>query len=394
MSDRILLVVGTVVDDPQHTDGGRRFDQAVLRDALGADVVDLSTVRRLPGGQRLAQGPWRYVTLTVATLLRVLRRPPGVVLCDSENVALLLALALRVLRRPVPLATVGIDAGQTRKRLLIRWADRHIDLWLPLGSVQAERLLAAGVPAGRVRVLPYWVDTRFYSPGAATRVGGRPLVLAVGRQHRDFATLVDAVAELPVDVLVAAGSLYSSSRDSLAGRALPDNVTVTSLGYAELRQAYRDAAVVVLPTVESEFAPGLTALVEAMATGRPVVYSRAEGNGDVLADRRRVLRSRNPRPTRGVFAATHAADEPDAAGPHGLYVPVGDAATLRAAVDWLLQHPEQADEMGRRGRALACAALDLDHHVRRVQLALQGLLDRRKAEGTTPQQPPAPQGLR
>jgi len=63
------------------------------------------------------------------------------------------------------------------------------------------------------------------------------------------------------------------------------------------------------------------AVTEAMAAGRPVVAARVEGPSRIVLD-----------------------------GETGLLVEPGNADELAAAICWLLQHPREAQEMGRRGQ--------------------------------------------
>lgn len=387
---RVLMLVCTVADDPVHDAGGRRrVDFREISSRLGADVLDLGAVSRSRAGRVLLRRLGGYVALAVLALVRLRRHPADVVLCDNENEALVLSALLRLTRRRVPLVTLSINAAAPKKRAFFRLglADR-VDLWLSHNTAGLDLLTGRlGVPPERVRLLPFYADEAFYDRSAVTgpfagRPSARPYVLAVGRQHRDFPLLVQVAGQLDADVVVAAGSLYSRSPDRLTGQALPASVTVVTLDYDTLRQAYADAAVVVVPTVEADFGPGITAVLEAMSMGRPVVWTRARGNGDYVADRRSVLRTPGPaRATRGTVASVFDVADPDACGPHGMQVPVGDAEALRGAVGYLLEHPQEAEEMGRRGRLLVEQVLSFDAFVDRVCDAVREVATRRTSRG-------------
>lgn len=389
---RVLLLVNAVADDPVHDAGGlRRVDHRLLRDALDADVVDLEVVGRSLLGRLVRRVAGNYVALAVLGFLRVLRGRADAVFCDNENETLVLALLLKTARRRPAVVTYAVYPGARKKALLFRLlgVHTHVDRWLPYNTVQAERLvLRRGVPPERVQVLPYYADEVFFDRAATQAYAGRPserpYVLAVGRQHRDHQLLVEVAESLPADVVIAAGSLFSKTPDQLTGRPLPPGVSVVTLDYVTLRNAYRDAAVVVVPTLEEDFAPGLTALAEAMSMGCPVVYTRAQGSGDYLADRRALLRPPGQaRPTRGLMAA-HLGASDGAAGPHGLYVPPGDADALRRAVLWALEHPQEAAELGRRGRALVEEQLRLDQYVARTVEAVREVLAERAERSGDP----------
>jgi glycosyltransferase involved in cell wall biosynthesis len=81
----------------------------------------------------------------------------------------------------------------------------------------------------------------------------------------------------------------------------------------------------------------VTAILEAMAMGKAVICSRTRGQSDVVVD-----------------------------GETGLYVPPGDAATLRAAIQRLIASPEEAARMGRAGRRRVEELMSLERYAERI----------------------------
>ena len=59
-------------------------------------------------------------------------------------------------------------------------------------------------------------------------------------------------------------------------------------------------------------------------------------------------------------------------GVQGIYVPPRDPHALRAAIEYLLAHPEEAERMGRAGRALAEERHTLTGYVERLAATLRG----------------------
>jgi glycosyltransferase involved in cell wall biosynthesis len=51
---------------------------------------------------------------------------------------------------------------------------------------------------------------------------------------------------------------------------------------------------------------------------------------------------------------------------NGIYVPPGDPDALAAAINYLLEHPEVAAEMGANGRRLASENMTVDLFARRI----------------------------
>ncbi len=139
--------------------------------------------------------------------------------------------------------------------------------------------------------------------------------------------------DLPVQVELAVGSFISSPKHlderaqrfhaALAADPPPPNVRYRlELPYPELRDIYARSRFLVMPLREADFDAGVTSITEAMAMGKAVIATRIRGQVDVLHD-----------------------------GVEGLYVPPGDPAALREAIDHLLRHPDEAARMGAAGRA-------------------------------------------
>ncbi|WP_375402028.1 glycosyltransferase [uncultured Sphingomonas sp.] len=115
---------------------------------------------------------------------------------------------------------------------------------------------------------------------------------------------------------------------------------VTTRIYANLRDLYRRARVVVVPTHDVPFAAGFAVIAEAMATGTPVIASE----GRVLSD----------------FVIP---------GETGLLVPPGDVNALRTAVVSLITDPDRAARMGAAAATLMRERHSLDGYVGRLQAA-------------------------
>ena len=58
-------------------------------------------------------------------------------------------------------------------------------------------------------------------------------------------------------------------------------------------------------------------------------------------------------------------------GETGIYVPPGDPQALRNAIDYLLEHPAEAERMGRAGRRRVEQLMSLDCYVERLRDIVQ-----------------------
>ena len=171
---------------------------------------------------------------------------------------------------------------EVKDRLVWGWTRRnHLILASWLGRRQA---MAFGVPAERIRVVPYPIDLERFTM-RDTPSGAPRQVLCVGRldPRKRIDLLVDAVAILArrrddfrVDVIGRDGYLRGwSALVQAAGRHLP--ITYTgAVPQPQVVERLRGADVLVQPSEQEEFGH---AVAEALACGVPVVTGPTNGTG-------------------------------------------------------------------------------------------------------------------
>lgn len=189
---------------------------------------------------------------------------------------------------------------------------------------------------GRIHVVPFGVDASYWTPGPGSNGG----VLAIGNDgHRDWETLVRAAPAVRGHVNVLTSHVPPA--------ALPANVSWQPsdwhrqlLSDDEIREQYRQSAVVVVPVRDVPQPSGQSVTLQAMACARPVILSR----------------------TRGLW-------QPDALrdGDNVVLVPPGDADALAAAVQGLLDDPERAALIGARARADVVQNATVEEYARRLE---------------------------
>ncbi len=329
-----LTVSGNVAPDldAQIAAGVRPLaDYRAISDAVGADLIDWSHLRR--EGGVLTNMIRRVGGHNLAMAYYVFRRRKAldVIISDGEQVGLPLAAMLRLPRqRTMRHVMIGHRLSPAKKTVPIRalGLSGGIDEVLVYSSSQrevAERYF--GGPGKRVRLIDFMVDTTFFTPTRELVLdddGRRPLLCTAGREFRDYPTLIEAVRDLDVDVVIASASPWSKRSDNSRDVELPANVVVTALTQRELRDQLDDADILIMPLLESDFQAGITTILEAMAMERPVICTATTGQTDVIED-----------------------------GRTGRYVPPGDVGALRDAIRGIVDDPKLAIGMGRRGRRLA-----------------------------------------
>jgi glycosyltransferase involved in cell wall biosynthesis len=252
--------------------------------------------------------------------------------------AALFPLVARARRRPrVVVVNYGLctiwDRSSRARRRLLSASLRSAAAVVCVGEWQRERLEEQ--TGARATTALLGIDERYFSPRPAP--SGEPYVLAVGKDlARDYATFAEAVTRLGVRAEIAA---YPRN---LEGVQLPPGTRARAVSAAELRELYAGAACVVVPQRRQEYpygseGGGLTALLEALAMGRPVVAT----DRPILHD--------------------YVAHEETA-----LLVPPEEAEALAAAVERVLGDTELARRLGEAGRARVEAELTTRHFAERI----------------------------
>ncbi len=269
-----------------------------------------------------------------------------VVYCLDAEVALPMAAKLRRASGRPKLAVFLHNLDKPRGRLasrILRIADT-VDLFLAFCSSQLEFVRDwLKVSEDRTFLLLAHVDGNFYSPGPQTPGKKRPLVAAVGLERRDYVTLGEATRDLDVDVHIDAWSAFARKNRKMLPPRIPANMTLCSSKPRELVQLYRDTDVLVVPMFPNKYA-GITSLLEGLACERPIVASRTAGLVDYLSP-------------------------PDGITP----VEPGNPEAMRAAIMWLIDHPEQARTQARQGYESVARRYDFERHIETLARRLEAL---------------------
>jgi glycosyltransferase involved in cell wall biosynthesis len=206
--------------------------------------------------------------------------------------------------------------------LMRRWKNHAVDHVVSVSNAVADGNGVAGYPVPS-SVIPNFVpddllDAPARPPGEGDLPDG-PFLFFAGDLLRDkgVPTLIEAYAGLP------------AGRPPLimVGRPGPDLPAVLPGGVQIFQQwshprvmaAFRRCTLAVLPSTWPDPCP--TTVLEAMASGRPVVTTRTGGMVDMIED-----------------------------GVSGVLVPPGDSAALAAAIRRLLADPRLRAELGEAGR--------------------------------------------
>ncbi|MDQ2093158.1 glycosyltransferase family 4 protein [Rhodalgimonas zhirmunskyi] len=211
----------------------------------------------------------------------------------------------------------------------------------------------------KLHIIHCGVDPARYDYPTERAKREKPQLLFVGRiaAVKGLPILLDALPQITTGPLALAviGDGPDRALIEAQARTLPPEITVDFMGYrsqSDVAAMLGEVDMLVLPS----FAEGVpVVLMEAMAARLPVVTTRIAGIPELITD-----------------------------GTHGHLVPPGDTTALAHAIADLIDYPDKAAEMGRRGREKVQA--EFDSHAEAARLAH---LFHAYAQGKTPPKRPA-----
>lgn len=269
--------------------------------------------------QALMRSPVRLGDLDQqASVLRVARRA-DLIYCPSQNVAQVLCYlrALGIVRCPIVwLVHHPLDTGRLSRprRPLMRMMLRGLDAYPALSTTVAHDCAELAGSAARTGAPRWGPDPDWYPRLDGAGRG----VVAAGRTKRDFTTFAQAAAQTDVPAWIVGAT------DPPRVRA-PNLQVIERLPYRDLVELYAQARAIAVPlhvrwpwTIN-----GILVLMEALAVGKPLIVTR---NPWIDLDIERL----------GI----------------GIWVAAGDVRGWRDAIRHLDEHPDEAQAMGRRARAL------------------------------------------
>jgi glycosyltransferase involved in cell wall biosynthesis len=386
---RVLLVTGAYA--PEISSGGLQSQMVaaaladcvefrVLTTAVDSALPRRSVVDGVPVSRVAVNADSQLSKITAAAPMLIeigelMRNTDVVHLHGYSQKNVPVSAVAKVLRVPIVLSlhTAGFDEPQTIREHgpLARWALQAANVYITVSPGLTTACEAAGLPPSKIREIPNGVNLqRFRSATPGERADIRrslglpldpPIVLFVGFFSREKQphVLFDAWLQLRqrgvTATLVFVGATSSPYFEVDSGLADRMRTQAQQAGVLDhlvfaaptprIDDYYRCADVFALPS-SREGLP--VALLEAMATGVPVVASRLPGSTDTIVDDGRT----------------------------GVLVTAGDAAALAQAIEALLIDRESAAAMGRAARR----RIEADFSAERTA---QGWLDAYRAVAPT-----------
>ncbi len=241
------------------------------------------------------------------------------------------------------MGTIGNE--QTFKQKLYAWMVARCAGIVTI-SKKEKQLLEEKFPnlRGRVEFIPYGVDLDYFKPSGAL---GEGAIFSPGRDpDRDLKLLFQATEGLGKEVII---TTRESRLEAL--KPLPAHVVHKTFSVPELKAAYDDASVVVIPLDTSSGLNnemGISAVYEALSMGKAIVASRSQGMEAYIEE-----------------------------GVNGLLVPQHDEAAMRQAISRLLNDKELRERLGKNARVFVEEHLNPDRCTERLAQFFQKISEQK-----------------
>ncbi len=195
-----------------------------------------------------------------------------------------------------------------------------------------EKLAKAGVNQHKIKVIPTPVNLEKFSQIDEQKIEKlkqqydyRPMILNVGRKDpsKDFKTFFKTIElvcqKFKKMIFLQAGADLQMNYCSDCDQEFVFE-SLGKLKHEKLIEYYQAGNIYLSTSQHESFGK---VLIEAMAAGLPVVATKTTGSEEIVRD-----------------------------GENGFLVPIKDEQNLAKKVLYLLNHPEQAKEMGKKGKAM------------------------------------------
>lgn len=336
----VLILATAELKNKRETSQLPRVDYLELNKFSGSTIINYSLYNNLFAGKFL-----RYfetflrsdITLGIKGFLE--SKKFKTVLAMSERVGIPLAFIRKFQKQKKPLIFM-FKAWSQRQDKAFRLFNlfSQVDLTIVhskfFKNFLCDRFM---ISDEKIKFVPYCaVDQNFFNPIDKEL----SYIFSLGElRGRDYKTLFKAMEDVDAELKVAAsGRWYAREKKPALFAKLANNIEVGGRYLPnQLRDMYAGAYFVVLPIYDVIFSAGATALLEAMAMGKAVIVSKSRGILDYVED-----------------------------GKTGIFVEPGNPDDLREKIRYLLDHPEEAERLGKSAREKIEKEMNIDIYVEKL----------------------------
>jgi glycosyltransferase involved in cell wall biosynthesis len=259
--------------------------------------------------------------------------------CQTSTIILSLLRSLGLFRKPILVKLERPFRVNFWSKIFVKlFASGHDRLLCLSSRVKNQLRDEFGIPESKLPLLNWGADCSDYEIKNSDR--NPEIILTAGGTSRDYNTLVKAFAEVNYPL-----QIYCTGKSAPTVSEIPANITCryndetekNAVSFQDLLAEYERAYAIAIPLevpanrADTTTLIGLTSLLEAMAMGKAVIMTKhRQVNIDVEKE--------------GI----------------GLWVEPGDVKGWQKAISYLLEHPNETKQMGKRARELCEKTYNLE----------------------------------
>ncbi len=267
-----------------------------------------------------------------------------IVITSGEDIGIPFSLHTSIVgfKKPIFIITHGSYFGSNKLKRLMKVMHflPNVHYLCLSNSLREFMIKFFKVHPKRVFNTGYGVDTDFFNP--RDNVSERFIIASAGTANRDYESLINSISGLDVDLRIAADSAWFPYSPRIPKESLPANVEIRSYGsYNALRDLYSSSRMIIVPLHPAYHACGYAVIGEAMAMGKPVIATKTQSHSDFIVD-----------------------------GETGFYVSPGNKDEMREKIKYLMDNPDVACAMGKRGRERMERFFSLQAYCERLENAM------------------------
>ncbi|MGB9980274.1 glycosyltransferase family 4 protein [Methanobacterium sp.] len=215
----------------------------------------------------------------------------------------------------IALFRIANRSSQFHKKLF-RSLLTSVEKILCYSTIQREALIEFLNFQNKVEFIPFGVEFSRYSSSDTNE----KYILCVGRAGRDYETLLKAVKDLKINVIIVTGNDPIPTSGKIENNY--QNIDVLNeISHEEYEKLIANASFIVLPLEDTLYPTGQTVLLESMATGKAVIATKTAGTIDYIEN-----------------------------GKTGFFIEPYNAGDLKEKISYLLRNPVEAQIVGKNSR--------------------------------------------
>lgn len=156
-----------------------------------------------------------------------------------------------------------------------------LDKILCYSNIQRNALIQLLGFQDKIEFIPFGIDTNKFQLSNKSQ---GDYILCVGRAGRDYKTLLKAIENIDVKLIIVTGEDPLASNKELKRNSYNIIKVLNEVSYSEYLELMANSLFIILTLEDTIYPTGQTVLLESMAMGKAVIATRTSGTVDYIED--------------------------------------------------------------------------------------------------------------